>query len=201
MRGYGFNEARTRAKEALIEVGVPEEYWGRTTWGLSGGYRRRVLLVAILGMDADIVFLDEPSIGLDPLARRELWTKISLLREKGKTILLTTHYMEEAETLSDHIIIIHNGRVLKEGSPKVLTQEFPWRYKIEVTSKCEKSVMENIGKVIGSSPPYIIYLNEDVSQPLECLAGYKCKAIATFTGLEDVFLSLVGEEKWVLVGE
>jgi ABC-2 type transport system ATP-binding protein len=83
---------------------------------LSGGLKQRVGVAISLVNNPDIVFLDEPSTGLDPKARREVWEVIAGLREKGKTVFLTTHYMEEAEFLADRIIIIHKGKIIAEGS-------------------------------------------------------------------------------------
>ena len=83
---------------------------------LSGGLKQRVGVAISLVNDPDIIFLDEPTTGLDPKARREVWEVIAGLRNKGKTVFLTTHYMEEAEYLADHIAIIHKGNIIAEGS-------------------------------------------------------------------------------------
>ncbi|MFO8132923.1 MAG: ABC transporter ATP-binding protein [Thermoplasmatota archaeon] len=89
---------------------------------LSGGLKQRVGVGIALVNDPDIVFLDEPTTGLDPRARRDVWNAIAGLREEGKTVFLTTHYMEEAEYLADHIAIIHRGRIVAEGSLDDLIQ-------------------------------------------------------------------------------
>lgn len=83
---------------------------------LSGGLKQRVGVAVALVNDPDIVFLDEPTTGLDPKARRDVWKVIANLRKKGKTVFLTTHYMEEAEYLADHIAIIHKGKIIAEGT-------------------------------------------------------------------------------------
>jgi ABC-2 type transport system ATP-binding protein len=83
---------------------------------LSGGLKQRVGVAISLVNDPDIIFLDEPTTGLDPKARREVWEVIADLRNRGKTIFLTTHYMEEAEYLADHIAIIHKGKIIAEGT-------------------------------------------------------------------------------------
>jgi len=83
---------------------------------LSGGLKQRVGVAVSLVNDPEVVFLDEPTTGLDPKARREVWEVIEGLRSKGKTVFLTTHYMEEAEYLADHIAIIHKGNIIAEGS-------------------------------------------------------------------------------------
>ena len=90
---------------------------------LSGGLKQRVGVALSLVNDPEIVFLDEPTTGLDPKARREVWQVIANLRKKGKTVFLTTHYMEEAEHLADHIAIIHKGKIIAEGSlPELLNR-------------------------------------------------------------------------------
>jgi len=91
---------------------------------LSGGLKQRVGVAIALVNDPEIVFLDEPSTGLDPKARREVWEFIAGLRNKGKTVFLTTHYMEEAEYLADHIAIIHKGSIIAEGSLEELTDKY-----------------------------------------------------------------------------
>jgi ABC-2 type transport system ATP-binding protein len=83
---------------------------------LSGGLKQRVGVAIALVNDPDVVFLDEPTTGLDPKSRREVWNVIANLRSQGKTVFLTTHYMEEAEYLADHIAILHKGRIIAEGS-------------------------------------------------------------------------------------
>lgn len=91
---------------------------------LSGGLKQRVGVAISLVNDPDIVFLDEPTTGLDPKARREVWEVIKTLKAKGKTVFLTTHYMEEAEFLADHIAIIHKGKIIAEGTLEDLIQTF-----------------------------------------------------------------------------
>ena len=91
---------------------------------LSGGLKQRVGVAISLVNDPEIVFLDEPSTGLDPKARREVWEVIANLRIKGKTVFLTTHYMEEAEYLADHIAIIHKGKIIAEGSLEDLINRY-----------------------------------------------------------------------------
>lgn len=91
---------------------------------LSGGLKQRVGVALSLVNDPDIVFLDEPTTGLDPKSRREVWEVIAGLKKKGKTIFLTTHYMEEAEYLADHIAIIHKGKIIAEGSLEELINRY-----------------------------------------------------------------------------
>jgi ABC-2 type transport system ATP-binding protein len=91
---------------------------------LSGGLKQRVGVAISLVNDPDIIFLDEPTTGLDPKARREVWGVIAGLRKKGKTVFLTTHYMEEAEFLADHIAVIYKGKIIAEGSLEDLIRRY-----------------------------------------------------------------------------
>lgn len=91
---------------------------------LSGGLKQRVGVAISLVNDPEVVFLDEPTTGLDPKARREVWGVIAGLKKKGKTVFLTTHYMEEAEYLADHIAIIHKGKIIAEGTLEELIKKY-----------------------------------------------------------------------------
>lgn len=93
--------------------GIEERMFGQ----LSGGQKQRVLFALALAGDPDLVFLDEPTVGLDIEARRRMWAEIRSLRSRGKTVLLTTHYLEEADALADRIIVLSKGHVICEGSP------------------------------------------------------------------------------------
>ncbi len=101
---------------------------------LSGGQRQRLAIAVALVNDPAVIFLDEPTTGLDPQARRSLWDVIRQLRARGKTVLLTTHYLEEAEQLCDDIIIIDHGKVIAEGTPAGLIAEHFERNTLEFLS-------------------------------------------------------------------
>lgn len=100
-----------------------DEFWGRDASLLSGGQRQRLLLALALVNDPDIVFLDEPTTGLDPQARRRFWELVRIIRKRGKTVVLTTHYMEEADELCDEIAIMDRGKIIAQGSPHDLLRE------------------------------------------------------------------------------
>jgi ABC-2 type transport system ATP-binding protein len=121
MFGAFYSQPR-RAEDAISLVGLDDQADARLG-SLSGGQRRRAdLAVALIG-DPDLVFLDEPTTGLDPTARREAWRMIEGLRDMGKTVLLTTHYMDEAQHLSDRVAIMRSGKIVVAGPPAQLTGE------------------------------------------------------------------------------
>lgn len=99
------------------------EYLDQDNRELSGGQRQRLLLAIALVNDPDIIFLDEPTTGLDPQARRNFWNLINEIKDEGKTIVLTTHYMDEAYTLCDEIAIMDHGKIIAQGTPKALLEE------------------------------------------------------------------------------
>jgi ABC-2 type transport system ATP-binding protein len=107
----------------LLKLMDLEEHAKRLYQHLSGGLKQRVGIAVSLVNDPEVIFLDEPTTGLDPAARHEVWGVIKDLKEKGKTIFLTTHYMEEAEELADHIAIIHKGKIIAEGTVDELIEQ------------------------------------------------------------------------------
>ena len=117
---YGGLYPRRRPTNELIEiVGLPEKAESRIKT-LSGGQQRRLELALGIVGDPELIFLDEPTTGFDPSARRQAWTIIDNLRSLGKTIVLTTHYMDEAQNLSDRVAVIAQGRIVAEGTPETL---------------------------------------------------------------------------------
>ncbi|MCU7922728.1 MAG: ABC transporter ATP-binding protein [Candidatus Thiodiazotropha sp. (ex Dulcina madagascariensis)] len=111
---------RTRAIEELVEICALEEFLNRDTRKLSGGQKQRLLLAIALINNPEVVFLDEPTTGLDPQSRRNLWRQVRRIKAENKTLVLTTHYMEEAFELCDEIIIMDHGVIIAQGNPKAL---------------------------------------------------------------------------------
>jgi ABC-2 type transport system ATP-binding protein len=114
---------RSRVDNAIEKVGLMDDA-GRRVGKYSGGMKRRVSIAMALVTDPKVVLLDEPTVGMDPQARREVWDYVDELRDKGKTIVLTTHYMEEAEELCDRVGIIDHGRLIELGSPSELKAKY-----------------------------------------------------------------------------
>src|SRR5206468_12765651 len=110
----------SRPADGLIQALDLVEKRGALTKTLSGGQRQRLSVALALVNDPELIFLDEPTTGLDPAARRSLWDVVLGLRSAGRTVLLTTHYMEEAEVLCDRIAIMDHGKILEEGTVEEL---------------------------------------------------------------------------------
>jgi ABC-type multidrug transport system, ATPase component len=118
--GVDRRTARRRADRLLEEVGIAEKGDTRFDW-LSGGMKRRFMLARALITDPDLLILDEPTAGVDVQLRRDLWELITDLNDQGTTILLTTHYIEEAEALCDDVAILHEGQIIDQAAPASLT--------------------------------------------------------------------------------
>jgi ABC-2 type transport system ATP-binding protein len=169
---------------------------------LSGGLKQRVGVGIALVNDPDIVFLDEPTTGLDPRARREVWGIIRLLKEKGKTVFLTTHYMEEAEQLADRVCIIHRGSIIARGNVGELISTYGGG-RVMVISGCDRDCLVAMAESLdldlepvdsSSSIPV-----PDIDAAMKILNYLKDTGLSyrevDIRGptLEDVFLSLTGE--------
>jgi ABC-2 type transport system ATP-binding protein len=186
--------SRTADLDELVQVCNLEEILDRDTRKLSGGQRQRLLLAIALVNDPQLVFLDEPTTGLDPQARRNFWGLIEDVRGRGKTLVLTTHYMEEAQRLCDEIVIADRGRIIARGSPSVLVQEqFPASVvRLPVSAWPEGTPIPEDGEIRNG---YIELFSEEVPPALERLrrAGANLNELRVETpNLEDLFLKLTG---------
>ena len=115
--------AQSLSPEVVIKRLQLEDKASTQLRNLSGGQRQRVYLACALINDPELLFLDEPTTGLDPQARRSIWELVAELKKEGRSVLLTTHYMEEAEVLADRVLIIDHGKVIAEGTPQQLIRD------------------------------------------------------------------------------
>jgi ABC-2 type transport system ATP-binding protein len=123
---FGRFYRRNADRDELIGLCNLAEILDRDTRRLSGGQRQRLLLAIALVNDPELLFLDEPTTGLDPQSRRNFWGLVETVRRRGKTVVLTTHYMEEAQQLCDEVAIVDHGRIIARGAPTALVREhFP----------------------------------------------------------------------------
>lgn len=120
----GDYDTQDQAVEAVIQTCEIGEFVDREPKKLSGGQRQRVLLALALVHSPEIVFLDEPTTGLDPQARRQFWSLVNKIKSQGRTVILTTHYMDEAEVLCDTLVLVDRGQVIDEGAPRDLLQKY-----------------------------------------------------------------------------
>jgi ABC-2 type transport system ATP-binding protein len=153
VRGVPRDKAREMALETIRRLGL-WEHRDRYVMDLSGGLRRRTLVAMAVVHSPEVLVLDEPTTGLDPMGRREFWDVLRQLKGEGRAILLTTHYMEEAEALSDRVYFI-NRRVLAEGTPAELRKRFAFYYEVvdleegKVYKVREDEVKEFVAKLRG----------------------------------------------------
>jgi lipooligosaccharide transport system ATP-binding protein len=163
---------------------------------LSGGMKRRLTLARALINDPDLLVLDEPTTGLDPQARHMMWSLVHRMKRGGKTIVLTTHYMEEAERLCDELVIIDHGKLLAQGSPAQLIQEHCEKEVLEIRDEIPDDLAEQQPpggcRVERADDTLYVYGND--TEQLLALAGDlpQSTCLHRRSGLEDVFLRLTG---------
>ncbi|GIO37457.1 daunorubicin resistance protein DrrA family ABC transporter ATP-binding protein [Paenibacillus antibioticophila] len=178
--------AGRRAEELLTQFDLTEAA-NRAVGKYSGGMRRRLDLAASLIVSPDVLFVDEPTTGLDPLARQEVWRAIRSLKEEGTTVLLTTQYLEEADQLADLISILKDGRVIREGTPEHLKSSFGGD-RLEVTLLRQEDAMEaeRILRGIGGASVVVDNSANRISVPVSDRTGSLLKAASAFadSGLE-----------------
>jgi len=195
LRGMTKQKAKEVSERALKAV----ELWelrNRTCATLSGGEQKRAIIAAVLASNAEVLMLDEPTSGLDAIARRKVWGVLREMVEQGKTILLTTHIMEEAEIVSDKLAIINKGELIAQGTVeeiKSLTKE-KFRVMVEGNLKVLEKFSNNHSSVSFGSKRVIYVDNGDEAIELVRKALKNgLKAEASPITLEDVFVKLVGE--------
>ena len=165
---------------------------------LSGGMVRRLIIARALINQPELLILDEPTIGLDPQSRHQVWDKLEALKEQGLTILLTTHYMDEAASLCDELVIMDNGTILAQGSPQALISKYTGHHIIEVTEPGPDLVKYIQGKDIWQENlghRLIIYAAEEHDLYRDLCSRFENKdCLLRSASLEDVFLILTGRE-------
>jgi ABC-2 type transport system ATP-binding protein len=177
--------------EVIDLVGLSEKRDVRARH-LSGGQRRRLDLALALIGDPELIFLDEPTTGFDPAARRSAWETIRSLRELGKTVLLTTHYLDEAQELADRVAIIKGGRILAEGSPAELGVGGGSRYRIAYVERAGPGDGEDRERTVIETDDPTRVLHELTSAALA--RGEQLHSLSvTRPSLEDVYLELTAD--------
>jgi len=198
--GIARRDARRKAEELLTFVQLGEKRDTEIS-ALSGGMVRRLVLARALMNDPELLVLDEPTTGLDPQARHLLWDRVRQLRAQGRSVLLTTHYMDEAERLCDRIAVIDRGHVLAEDTPAALVERFAGGEVIEATVSDDPAAFLGLKAVL--EPTYAVELHGSIARGYG-RDGISLDAVDHLPGvlavtrrranLEDVFLRLAGRE-------
>ncbi len=189
-------------REVLKEISLEDKADAKVE-KLSGGQRQRLAIGTALVGDPELIFMDEPTTGLDPQARRNVWEMIEKLREKGKTVFLTTHYMEEAEYLANYIYVMDHGKIIAKGSAEELISSFGGEKIIEIDldsknldlsflSEFQNAKVEDSKIIIVTSS-----LPADMKKALDLFEARSIKIndiIVRQPNLEDVFLNLTGRK-------
>ena len=200
---YGLSKkvAKKRIEDLLIRLDLQKKKDSRLRQ-LSGGMKRRFQLAKALVHDPDIIILDEPTAGVDVELRRSLWKYLKDLHATGKTILLTTHYIEEAEKLCENVAIIDEGKILKEGSPKKLTQELGSSgitIHLNENKQNLNTVLADYSFTLDQNRLHFSVKDSDLAMPkiIQTLSNNNItiqSVEATSSSLEDVFLDLTGKD-------
>src|SRR5919109_399569 len=194
IRGEIKQVAREKAEKILKKLDLYDAR-DRPAMNLSGGMRQKILVAMAMATNAELLFLDEPTIGLDPVSRRQVWSAIKDWKKEGKSILLTTHYMDEAEMLSDNIVIIDKGHIIAQGIMDDLRKIIPQNIRVDIAKDTiDTNLLKTYGSVVDTGTNMIRVFAFDSA--VKELSEFAIKKNIPFTvspiTLDDVFLSLVG---------
>jgi lipooligosaccharide transport system ATP-binding protein len=192
-------ECRRRTKELLEFVQLTDRATSRIE-PLSGGMKRRVTIARSLISDPELLLLDEPTTGLDPQARHVLWDRLYRLKQQGVTLVLTTHYMDEAEQLCDRLVVMDRGRIVAEGSPQELIRTHSPREVLELryaagANDAGAREVADIGNRQEVLPDRVLIYADDGEEALaqvHARGSHPESALVRRSSLEDVFLRLTG---------
>ena len=183
--------------DELVQMCTLQEYVDRDARKLSGGQRQRLLLALALVNDPEVLFLDEPTTGLDPQARRNFWDLIRAIKARDKTVILTTHYMEEAFLLCDRIAIMDHGHIIAEGPPNKLLAKHFHDVILQLPREDVHVSGAELGLELHEAGDYLEIQTADVDGTLQRLMEKKIplgKLQIRARTLEDLFLELTGKE-------
>lgn len=192
-------EGKERAKEKTEAMLRRLELWearSRPAMNLSGGMKQKVLVAMAMAVDAQLLFLDEPTIGLDPVSRRQVWSAIKDWKGQGRSILLTTHYMDEAEMLSDHLVIIDRGAIVAQGTISDLRKVIPHNTRIDIAKDgLDRNALSSYGSVVDTGAGMLrVFAYESAVRELSELAiSRNLPFTVSPVTLDDVFVYLVGK--------
>ncbi len=188
---------RAMAADEVIRLCSLEEFLDRDTRKLSGGQRQRLLMALAMINDPEVLFLDEPTTGLDPQSRRNFWDLIALIRSKGKTVVLTTHYMDEAYTICDEIAIMDRGKIIARGTPGLLLKEHFGDVVLQFPEEDVAGKLDGLDLCISKQPGWCEIQTHDVDGVVKTLLerGVSLSRMNMRSwSLEDLFIALTGKE-------
>ena len=199
-RYFGMRDAQIRERiPALLEFASLTHKSAAKPGELSGGMKRRLSLARALVNDPRLLLLDEPTTGLDPQARHLMWERLQLLLQQGKSILLTTHFMDEAERLCARLLVLDHGRKIAEGTPRALIAEHLEPDVVEVYGVGAVALMESPVRALAArvelSGETVFFYTQDARPLIEALAAWpQLRTLHRPANLEDLFLKLTGRQ-------
>jgi len=188
---------RTMDVNEVVRLCTLEEFLDRDTRKLSGGQRQRLLMALAIINDPEVLFLDEPTTGLDPQARRHFWDLIRMIKARGKTIVLTTHYMDEAYELCDEIAIMDRGKFIARGTPEQLLREHFGDVILQFPKEDVKEKLAGLGLAVSGTDDEIELHTRDVDGTIKALLdkGVPLSRMKMRSwSLEDLFIALTGKD-------
>jgi lipooligosaccharide transport system ATP-binding protein len=200
-RYFGLSRAAARRKAAeLLEFAQLSDRADDKVDPLSGGMKRRLTIARSLVNDPELLLLDEPTTGLDPQARHLLWDRLFRLKAQGTTLIVTTHYMDEAEQLCDRLVVMDHGRIAAEGSPADLIRRYSTREVLELRFAPGEQVaaaqqLEGLAERVEVLPDRVLLYSDDGEGALEHAHARGVRPLSSLvrrSSLEDVFLRLTG---------
>ena len=200
-RYFGLSRGFLKSKvNELLEFAQLEDKRKSKVEALSGGMKRRLTIARGLVNEPEILMLDEPTTGLDPQARHVLWDRLFRLKEKGVTLVITTHYMDEAEQLCDRLIVMDKGKIMAEGSPANLIATYSSKEVLEVRFGSDRNaevapVLEKLADRVETLPDRILLYVKDGEATLKEILNqglHPMTSLVRRSSLEDVFLRLTG---------
>ncbi len=192
-RGMSRNQAHERSEKTIERLELTE-YRNQPADSLSGGLKQRVRVAMAVATDAELIFLDEPTLGLDAVTRRRIWGVLNEIQKEGRSILLTTHYIDEAEILSNNVAIIDHGKMVLSGSPAALLRNVKERVRVDIVgSTFSEEELSNYGRVVKLAERFRVLTDDRLGRELadEALKRGSDVGLARVS-LEDLFVDLVG---------
>ncbi len=197
--GLPYSYLNPKADELLAFAQLTEKASEKVD-NLSGGMKRRLTIARALVNEPRVLLLDEPTTGLDPQARHILWDRLFRLKEQGVTLIVTTHFMDEAEQLCDRLIVMDHGRIVAEGSPAALIREYSTREVLELRFGSERNAavvhqLEGLAERVEVLPDRVLLYTADGEATLERVTSQGLHPVTSLvrrSSLEDVFLRLTG---------